>query len=269
MHTGVADDILLHCDRTKSQEARYALRRLFWQPLKKSGIKLHPSCVLSPEKDVLSAQESQKKLLTDGLWQCSLCGKMFKTEHYLDKHLARKHPLFRHEEGRVCFAEMCGSLIPCVPLTRDVLPSISSVILNESGTQDVAKESYSDEKSFCHHAGLKQKRIHACSEVLHRCMKPPRHRFLSWPAQVHFERFKYELCERAIQVECVKREDVWSVVGKPNDVLRSGSWIPLHRIFGWAVLICTLVVFLVFVGFRKAIPQRKRKVRRRLRRKTS
>ena len=37
-------------------------------------------------------QEDQKEELRPNQWKCNSCGKMFRSEHYIDLHMDRKHP---------------------------------------------------------------------------------------------------------------------------------------------------------------------------------
>ncbi|KAF4727640.1 hypothetical protein FOZ63_016167, partial [Perkinsus olseni] len=53
------------------------------------------TCVLSPGNDIWSPHEQAKvwnrAKQSAATWQCGVCGKVFKSEHYLDLHMESKH----------------------------------------------------------------------------------------------------------------------------------------------------------------------------------
>ena len=48
-------------------------------------------CPLHPSNDRLRQHEEHKQAVTQYQWKCALCGKMFRSESYIDLHLERKH----------------------------------------------------------------------------------------------------------------------------------------------------------------------------------
>lgn len=243
MHPEIAEHILIHCDRTRSKEARFALERLLWEPLRSHQMQLASDCVLSPENDILRAQETQKHLMHDGLWQCSLCRKIFRTEHYLDKHLARKHSELRNSTGTSCLSDLCGVLVPCVPLTPRALPPVSTILLlRQDSGQPIAEGAKA--KPYCNNRRLRRNRVHACEEVIRHCLHDHVSFHSGFSSHGKLDDFREDLCERAIDIECVARDDVWSRFGPPDRALRPGKKRSLPWNLGWTILLL-LVMFVV------------------------
>lgn len=242
MRAEVAVDILAHCDRTRSKEARYALKRLVWTPLQKLGVEFAHDCHLSQRSDILDAQEAQKVRHSDYLWECLLCGKKFKSEHYLDKHLARNHAAYRHEVGTTCFAELCGVVIPCIPTTRELLPPVSSALLAGSSGA-AAGEMHADVKSFCMDDAQKRRRLQSCTAVLHRCFESVD--ISERRKRLEISRMQTDLCKRAVEVECIPRNEVRRVLGDPAHVLRPGTLVS-HRVWvGWGLAVSFVIILTV------------------------
>lgn len=242
VHEDVAHDILIHCDRTRSKEARNALEKLVWAPLRKSGIHLTSKCLLAPENEVLNAQESYKFQRNDALWQCKLCDKIFKTEHFLDKHLARKHAEVRHDYGSACFADLCGAIVPCVPVSENVLPPVSSVPLDIAG-KNVAQPVLS-RHPYCDNEVLRRRRVNACVARIRHCVDHSEGTALYITKRMQVIRMRSEVCERAVNVECVPREEVWSTFGRPSDVLQTGPPVSLTFYVGVIVFALSVMIAL-------------------------
>ncbi len=68
------------------------------------------SCPFLEVNDVWGRQEKAKKRLRASTpyanWECGLCKKKFRSEHYIDLHMERNH---FDEQGYFCLAEMCGA----------------------------------------------------------------------------------------------------------------------------------------------------------------
>ncbi|KAF4688675.1 AN1-type zinc finger protein 2A [Perkinsus olseni] len=75
-----------------------------------------PTCVLSPGNDLWSPHEQAKAWnrakQSAATWQCGICGKVFKSEHYLDLHMETKHMDIANEDA-VCLADYCGIFSVC------------------------------------------------------------------------------------------------------------------------------------------------------------
>lgn len=244
LHADVADDILLRCDRTRSKEARYALDRLLWKPLNLLEILLSADCIAAPHNDILRAQESNKLPVQDSLWQCVLCQKLFRSEHVLDKHLARKHPNVRYDSGTTCLADLCGVLTPCLPLTNRPLPSISSVSLTFQDEGVAPDEEIVKRADICNDLTLRKRRVESCVEVYRACLIHDAYIRRGGTSMGALKRIRRDLCEQAIAVECVPREVARNVVGAPDRVLRptANRCISYHSLV--AVIILMLAVLL-------------------------
>lgn len=251
LHSSVADDILRHCDRTRSAEARLALDLLLVRPLRAHGLNLSSSCLLSPARDVLSAQEATKRQVTPSLWSCTLCNKLFRSEHFLDKHLARHHPLLRHPETTVCHAELCDTVIPCIPLTNPPLPPVSTVILSQNLNPSLSPTPH------CPHGTAHTRRLAACQNIVDRCVHtatgPPALISRDW----HIARLRHELCARAVLVSCVPRPRVWDRIGRPHVILRTSARFPTAYFFLSALFIFVIVGVLAVFGVSKRTSARR------------
>lgn len=269
IHSDIVHDILVHCDRTRSKEARFALERLLWKPLLSQNIELLSDCPLSRENDILRAQESHKHHMHDDLWQCSLCNKVFRSEHFLDKHLARKHPGVRHDFGTSCFAELCGVLVPCMPLTPGALPPVSTILtISQDRGEDVAHEPTT--KPFCTDRSLHQTRVRACEEIIRHCL-PHSGSVMSGfsPHGMLLYQLREDLCERAIEVECVARAKVWSRFGPPERVLRPRRDGSVIQYLGWIFLLVLLAFTALWRRSRKMNAETRSLARRQRRRKSA
>lgn len=258
----IVTDILRHCDRTRSQEARYALNRLLWEPLRRLGITLSSHCVVGRSKDILLEQEAVKLRLENDLWQCEICKKIFRSEHFLDKHLARKHSDVRRNGTEVtCLADMCGVLTPCMPLTREPLPMVSTVIVEVEDEGGERKEAEEVRRDFCENKMLRRRRVEACVGIYRDCLRGQ----VGWNGSV-LKRIKRDLCELGVRVECVPREKVREVMGGGPDVLRPTS----NRSISYSSLLAVLVAGICVMLWRVFQQGRRNHTRREnLRRKAS
>jgi len=85
------------------------------RPATRAGITGWPlGCPFDPELDLYGQHEKQKsrKRGSGSLWTCGICGKVFRSEHYLDLHLERKHMNQTPRDG-TCLAEHCEMFEVC------------------------------------------------------------------------------------------------------------------------------------------------------------
>lgn len=222
----IADDILLHCDRTRSAEARFALERLVWKPMQANGLGFTSDCLLLRKNDILYAQESSKFRRGDGLWVCQLCMKVFINEHFLDKHFSRKHAVLRRDNGTVCLADLCGVIIPCLPLYGKLWPTVASKV--QSSVRDAgALSEQAIRPEICNDTVLRKRQIASCVEVIRHCLATPNNLRLGYSTERALKRLRRDLCERAIDVGCVPRENVWDIFGRPERYLQPGTDSPV------------------------------------------
>jgi hypothetical protein len=244
-----SDNSLLDaCDRTRSTEARASLQRILWYPLKHRGIFLGPSCSLSADADILRAQEEAKVKLKETHWRCALCGKEFISEHFLDKHLARKHASVHHvgnSTSRICFENLCGIAVPCAPLSEQVVPPVSSLILRDTSKarriqEATAREDAHDRAklSLCADRAEIVEQRHRCSNIIQKCITPA---VMGSSAEAVVERARLQklLCVDSRDVECMSYSDRFEWGQRASD----DSALSARHTVGWLLLFVLGVVF--------------------------
>lgn len=103
------------CSRLTSRHVRKQLEKEVLRPAARAGLSAWPpGCPLDPARDLYGRQEKQKhrKRGSGTLWTCGICGKVFKSEHYLDLHLERKHTSEMPVSG-ICLADYCDIFDVC------------------------------------------------------------------------------------------------------------------------------------------------------------
>lgn len=98
------------CDRGAAREARAIIARTLTPLAAQHGADVALACPLHPEHDHLLPHELQKKAVTQWQWRCGVCGKLFRSERYLDMHMERKHPDLLNSNATTCLAEYCDVL---------------------------------------------------------------------------------------------------------------------------------------------------------------
>lgn len=251
---GELPSLLETCDRTRSKEARQALRRIFWNVAEARNFDLPHDCPLVPAADVLQWQETTKRPISSSHWRCGLCGKNFRSEFFLDKHLARKHAAAGAEEEltgvnveKVCLADFCGSTVPCLPVGEKYIPPVSTVLVRredeEDGDDGRAEGACSDGSStaaprLCTDRIEQMAARHACFAAIERCVAQDGARSEAQVAD--FRAYLHgALCDDAYEVECA----TWSErVAWRADVLSENDVSTRHTL-GWIVLLLTVIVY--------------------------
>lgn len=77
------------CSRKYSREVRKFAEDILFSRLGRNLV--NSSCPLSPINDIFEEHEKNKEEIAYSKWKCGYCGKIFRTEHYLDKHMHLKH----------------------------------------------------------------------------------------------------------------------------------------------------------------------------------
>ena len=96
------------CSREKSRQVRQYLNSTIYKMLPYPAYELPTSCPLHPLQDIYRDQELHKNVKAKSECQCQYCGKSFRTEFYLDKHMHHKHPDKLKEGFNNCYADLCG-----------------------------------------------------------------------------------------------------------------------------------------------------------------
>ena len=79
------------CARMQSRQARKIIATRVVAVAKKHGYELPAGCPLHSNNDCYLEQEAHKRELRKNVWKCEHCGKQFRTEFYIDRHMDNKH----------------------------------------------------------------------------------------------------------------------------------------------------------------------------------
>lgn len=107
------DDDGRECSRGMSRIARESLSFAMGTQLKLAQYSfMYPKrCRIAPQRDMFQKQESAKEQLRGGIWKCAICGKHFRAEEFIDKHMDNRHADLRgKDESAVCMADFCDIL---------------------------------------------------------------------------------------------------------------------------------------------------------------
>lgn len=152
------------CDRSRSRKVRTMIREIVLTELPDEmdgdsdeddggGYEFPEGCQLDPELDMQLEHEQNKQMVHSREWKCNYCGKRFKTEAYLDKHMHRKHS--SHLNGTVCLADLCD-VFGC-----DMGPTQGSV--GSKNLESLRKKC--DEKEM-------KRMAYRCNALIQRCFPP-------------------------------------------------------------------------------------------------
>jgi len=105
------------CRRDISRSVRKQLDKEVLKVASRAGVDKWPAdCPFDPGLDLYGYHEKQKQRKRPGSqgtsWTCGICGKTFKSEHYLDLHLENKHMNETPSNG-VCLADYCEVFEVC------------------------------------------------------------------------------------------------------------------------------------------------------------
>ncbi len=97
------------CSRFSTRQVRVFLEKEVYPRLPYPPEELPSSCQLNPLYDQFLDQERNKTEVSRSDYQCGLCGKHFRSEFYLDKHISTHHrvQLRGSGENRVCLGDLC------------------------------------------------------------------------------------------------------------------------------------------------------------------
>lgn len=221
------------CSRDKSRKVRTILRELVLSQLG-SEFELPDDCPLDPELDSQLPHEELKRSMAGTDWGCGACGKHFRSEEFVDKHMFRKHPELIDQDRTVCLADMCDVFLCDELATRfkrqkfdDDENDDDSGISDDQLVQQIAK-------SKCDELKMKSLK-HRCQALVTRCfppdMNPEAHRLSNL--------FSHQLCSHfSCDFKGKRPIDLIGKNGKRkvDDKDDSGS-----RILLWVLGICVLI----------------------------
>lgn len=105
------------CSRPISRLVRKELEKQVLKPRDKGRMGNWPlGCPFNPEADLYEKHEKSKKKRSgsNGGCTCTVCGKVFKSEHYIDLHLERRHMDIAPSNGTAaCLADHCEMFELC------------------------------------------------------------------------------------------------------------------------------------------------------------
>ena len=140
----------LICDRASAREARNAVNKELLPLAASLGATLSLDCPLHPEHDHLLLHEGNKTMITQFQWKCSICGKLFRSEHYLDRHFDRRHLDTLSAGASTCLGDFCD------------------VLRCPSWLEGLRRERKELAKRNCRPAELDARR-HFCQHMMHDC----------------------------------------------------------------------------------------------------
>jgi hypothetical protein len=85
------DDVGQHCSREDSRVLNKYFSNHIYTELKVDPEELPQNCPFHPAYNIFRSQEAKKTKVSRSEWKCGFCGKRFKSEFYLDRHMTNKH----------------------------------------------------------------------------------------------------------------------------------------------------------------------------------
>lgn len=232
------------CSREQSRRVRHfvdtVLMAKFTKSFKYDLEKLPATCLLNPERDLFREQEKHKLQSSTHQWDCLACGKKFKSEFYLDRHMQLHHPeKLRNgtdSNGAVCLGDMCP-VFGC-QMFRKTSVSAGTDLGGSVNSYRLHQKEQAEMKSF--------DEVHTCTQEDVATLKQQCHEIMSTCFQDHPDMMKYSeqtvcgllSCDNGLLKGSLKDASV------ENDELDSSWWIfqAIFLIVGglfFAVYMCT------------------------------
>ncbi len=96
------------CSRRHSKFVREYFARELLPIYQTFSLPVPDKCPFSPLHDIYHFQENNKTKLDIYKWKCDICGKIFSSEHFLDKHFDNRHTAaLQRNKHTVCLANHC------------------------------------------------------------------------------------------------------------------------------------------------------------------
>eukprot|EP00274_Cyanoptyche_gloeocystis_P002121 CAMPEP_0196660356 /NCGR_PEP_ID=MMETSP1086-20130531/39260_1 /TAXON_ID=77921 /ORGANISM="Cyanoptyche gloeocystis , Strain SAG4.97" /LENGTH=334 /DNA_ID=CAMNT_0041994707 /DNA_START=88 /DNA_END=1093 /DNA_ORIENTATION=+ len=162
---GGAESSTASCNRFRSRIARNVIEEQIFPAADDVEYELPSDCPFARDNDILRLQELSKKEMWRDQWRCTVCSKVFKSEHFLDKHLENKHSSHISKNATVCLADMCDFL-NCDNLIRQMHydEALEDVPIENLGFDPTAP-------IICKDHVMERKKL-ACQAVMQRCFPP-------------------------------------------------------------------------------------------------
>ena len=169
-------------------------------------------CPFHPDQDMYLDQEKHKAMVRRSHLKCGYCGKQFRDEHYIDRHMDRRHEDKITEGASVCLADFC-----------DVL--------------DCTGRDHPSHPLPCKPDLMAQRKFH-CGAIFHKCFPPGRSAAMG---RAH-DRLLEEVCGR---LTCIEGR------GAPRAGTSSQGW-PILRLVGICVLLVGMAAFYIIFYFQRS-----------------
>ncbi len=175
-------------------------------------------------------------------WRCTYCNKVFKSEHYLERHFENRHPYTISKDG-TCLADHCDVLM-C-----DLTPPPSQETDSERRPTQAG----------CN-AKLTQRRRHKCQSIIDACF-PPQHSDLA--NQLHHQ-FEEMYCAHLTctqvghsmvpgQIPAALRRSTARNTGTSREDARAKGWKKLYMVLGILFGLLLVIYYLGMCLYRRDI----------------
>mmetsp|Transcript_44015 Transcript_44015/g.71631 ORF Transcript_44015/g.71631 Transcript_44015/m.71631 type:complete len:303 (-) Transcript_44015:2381-3289(-) len=186
---GPSDDSpTLKCSRLRSRIVRGIIEEQVMPTVEDAGYFLPKECLLSRANDILRLQEEQKHELWREQWKCLLCGKSFRSEFYLDKHMENKHTSLYHSNATCCLADLC-EMFDCESGIEEAKSRNKNTPYSE--LDNVPLSEIEMHRGPCKE-NVMDRRKAMCEAVLHKCFSPDK----SDSSRALFDTFERRFCAR-------------------------------------------------------------------------
>ena len=209
------------CDREMSRHVRIFIQHNIYPQLSVKPEELPKACALHPDNYIYADQESHKHEESRMDWKCSHCGKHFKTEFYLDKHMHNAHPdLLREGAGNMCPASLCP-IFGCRGSDSLGGRGKSKIQKRSTTAGKVSTKKLVDEKNFdldgiCTDAGVERSQ-YQCEVLVRRCFGK---------MEYELEHFQQQLCNTLHCADGILKGSIYEYeqrVGSGRSKGKSGS----------------------------------------------
>eukprot|EP00741_Cyanophora_paradoxa_P006342 tig00000980_g6148.t1 len=158
-----------HCNRFRSRVVRAIINEQVMPLVEENEVELPRECILHPDHDLLRLQEEQKKELWREQWKCGVCGKQFRSEFFLDKHLERRHSAFGTQNSSTCLADLCD-VFDCAGVIAD-MHAKGTFPAEGEGLPTAAALPRGVGAAACSERAMSKRRL-SCQAILQRCFPP-------------------------------------------------------------------------------------------------